>query len=165
MGLAYQPTPFWDLELTVASQTHTSPYTRVFYVPAPVGSSTPGSTYPVTEFHRYRVMPVDLSVTRHFLTDQIIAPYLRAGVRYVESPDDGTNSVIFVGGSQIPEAPIQVSEGFGFQNRTSLQTGAGVRVRLTPRTSIRLEAARLLRSEESDFDPVTRFAAGVTWKF
>ena len=110
-------------------------------------------------------MPVDVSVTRHFLTDQAIAPYLRAGVRYVESPADRAGNVMIVGGPQIPFVPIQVSEGFGFQNRTSLQAGAGVRVRLTQRTSVRLEAARLLRSEDVDFDPLTRFAAGVTWKF
>jgi hypothetical protein len=165
VGLAYQPTPYWDVELTVASQTHTSPYTRLLYVPSPIGTTPPGSLYPVTEFHRYRVMPMDVSVSRHFLTDQVIAPYLRAGVRYVASPSGRENNAIFVGGPDVPAIPIQVYEGFGFQDRTSLQAGAGVLVRLTPRTSVRLEADRLLRSEQSDFDPLTRVAAGVTWKF
>jgi hypothetical protein len=165
VGLAYRPTPFWDVELTVSSQTHTSPYTRLFYFPSPIGSNPPGSLYPVTEFHRYRVLPMDVSVTRHFLTGQAIAPYLRAGVRYVKAPSPRAGSATIVGGPGLPALPVPVSEGFGFQDRASMQTGAGVLVRLTPRTSIRLEADRLLRSEETDFDPLTRVAAGVTWKF
>jgi hypothetical protein len=165
VGLAYQPTPFWDVELTVSSQSHTSPYTRLLYVPSPIGSNPPGSIYPVTEFHRYRVLPMDVSLTRHFLTGQAIAPYLRAGVRYVKAPSPRAGSTIIIGGPGLPAFPVPVSEGFGFQDRASMQAGAGVLVRLTPRTSIRLEADRLLRSEEVDFDPLTRVAAGVTWKF
>jgi hypothetical protein len=42
---------------------------------------------------------------------------------------------------------------------------AGVRVRLTPRTALRAEATRLLRSDGADFDPLTRFGIGVSWVF
>ena len=163
VGLAYAPTPQWDLELTAASQSHVSAYTRMFYAPAPNG---PGMLYPVTEFRRYRVIPVDLSVTRHFLTDQPIAPYVRAGVRYVDAPGDPTLPSVIVGygpGDNIPL--VQVAEGFGFRDRTSVQAGAGVRVRMTPRTSLRAEATRLLRSDSADFDPLTRFGIGVSWVF
>lgn len=163
VGLAYAPTPQWDLELTAASQSHVSAYARMFYAPAPNG---PGMLYPVTEFRRYRVVPVDLSVTRHFLTDQPIAPYVRAGVRYVDAPGDPTLPSVIVGygpGDNIPL--VQVAEGFGFRDRTSVQAGAGVRVRMTPRTALRAEATRLLRSDAADFDPLTRFGIGVSWVF
>ena len=164
LGLAYAPTPQWDVELTAASQSHVSPYTRVFYMPAP-GGNAPGSIYPVTEFRRYRVMPVDLSVTRHFLSDQAIAPYVRAGVRYVDAPDDPVMPSVFFSGENMPVTPVEVAQGFHFDSRLSGQAGAGVRVRLTPRTALRGEATRLLRSDRADFDPLTRYAIGVSWLF
>lgn len=165
LGLAYAPTPQWDVELTVASQTHISPYTRFFYSPGPPG--TPGAIYPGTEFRRYRVMPMDLSVTRHFRTDQVIAPYVRAGVRHVSAPDDPTPSNTVIVGPFEPGGPvlIPVSEGFGMSDRLSTQAGAGVRIRLTPRTAVRAEVNRLLRSEGADFDPLTRYAVGLSWLF
>lgn len=165
VGIAYAPTPQWDAELTVASQTHRSPYTRFLYTPIP--GQPGGIVYPVTEFHDYRVMPVDFSVTRHFLADQAIAPYVRAGVRYVEAPDDpgpGSAATPFLSPDiQIPIMPLY--EGFGLDDRMSAQAGAGVRVRVTPRTAFRIEATRLLRDERSDFDPLLRYAAGVSWAF
>jgi hypothetical protein len=36
---------------------------------------------------------------------------------------------------------------------------------LTPRTVIRAEAMRLIRSDAAEFDPLTRFAAGLSWVF
>jgi hypothetical protein len=163
LGVAYVPAPQWDVELTVASQTHRSPYTRFFAAPLPDGQ--PGTLYPATEFHEYRVNPVDLSVTRHFLTGQTIAPYVRAGVRYVAAPDDPAPTATIV--PYFPGAiPVfEVEQGFGFHDRVSAQAGAGVRLRLTPRTAFRVEATRLLRSEEIDFDPLTRYAAGLSWVF
>ncbi len=161
LGIAYGPAPQWDVELTIATQTHRSPYTRLFYTAAPNG---PGALYPVTEFRDYRVNPIDLSVTRHFLVGQRVAPYVRAGMRFVDAPDDpAPMSVAFPSPGDIPI--LQLQEGFGFQDRTSAQAGAGVRVRLTPRTAFRAEATRLLRSEESDFDPLLRYAAGLSWAF
>lgn len=165
VGVAYAPTAQWDVELTAAQQTHRSPYFRVIYAPPLNGG--PGLFYRVFEYRRYRVMPLDLSVTRHFLTDQPIAPYVRAGVRYVDSPGAPASTTSVIGND--PALPfvnfIPMSEGFGFQDRTSAQAGAGVRVRLTPRTAIRAEATRLIRSEGTDFDPLTRYAVGVSWLF
>lgn len=162
LGIAYVPAPQWDVELTVASQTHRSPYTRLFFTPAPGGQ--PSYLVPVTEFRDYRVHPVDLSVTRHFLTTQAIAPYVRAGVRYVNAPGDPAPvTTVISSPSDIPL--FQVQEGYGFENRMSAQAGAGVRVRLTPRTAFRAEATRLLRSEEADFDPLLRYAVGLSWMF
>lgn len=162
LGIAYVPAPQWDVELTMSSQTHRSPYTRLFFTPGPDGQ--PSYFAPVTEFRDYRVQPVDLSVTRHFLTNQTIAPYVRAGVRYVRAPEDPTPvTTVVPSPSDIPL--LQVREGYGFEDRASAQAGAGVRVRLTPRTAFRAEATRLLRNEESDFDPLLRYAVGLSWMF
>jgi len=165
VGLAYAPTPLWDVELTVGSQRHRSPYTRLFYSPLPGG---PGQVFPVTEFREYRVKPVDVSTTRHFLTDQRISPYLRAGVRYVEAPGDpqiASTFVVYNPGPPPENIAVPVSEGFGLRDRVSAQAAAGLRITLTPRTAIRAEATRLLRSEGVDFDPLTRYAIGVSWLF
>ena len=160
IGLAYVPAPQWDVELTVASQRHRSPYTRLFSMP----NGQPDFLVPVTEFREYRVNPVDVSVTRHFLTDRAVAPYVRAGMRYVDAPEDPPAvATPFPSPGDIPV--VQVQEGYGFNDRTSAQAGAGVRVRLTPRTSFRAEATRLLRSEEADFDPLLRYAVGLSWVF
>jgi hypothetical protein len=153
----------------VASQSHVSPYTRMFYaiLPSqPIG--TPGTLYPVTEFRRYRVMPIDLSASRHFLTDSPIAPYVRAGVRYVGAPDDppaATNTPVFLPDPFGTGGITQVSEGFHFEDRVSGQVGAGACIRLTPRTAIRAEVNRLIRSDKADFDPLTRYAVGLSWLF
>jgi hypothetical protein len=165
LGLAYAPTPQWDVELTAASQSHVSPYNRLWYAPSPGGA--PGTVYSTFEYRRYRVMPVDLSATRHFLVDQPIAPYVRAGVRYVDAPRDPVSSAVFVPAYDDPNnIPfVAIGEGFGLRARTSVQAGAGVRVRLTPRTAMRAEATRLLRSDGADFDPLTRYAIGVSWVF
>jgi hypothetical protein len=164
VGVAYAPTAQWDVELTAASQTHVSPYTRLLLSPS-VGDGI-GLVYPATEFRRYRVTPFDVSVTRHFRTGQTIAPYVRAGVRYVGAPDDPS----------MPNFPqpyvipgnlifIPVTEGYGLRDRLSTQAGAGVRVRLTPRTAVRPQIHRLLRDEDADFDPLTRYAVGLSWLF
>jgi hypothetical protein len=83
-------------------------------------------------------------------------------MRYVDAPDDPPSSQ--------PDAPSfnglePVREGFGLRDRTSAQAGAGVRVRLTPRTALRAEVTRSLRSEDAQFDPLTRGAIGVSWRF
>lgn len=164
LGVAYVPAPQWDVEFTVASQTHRSPYTRFIVANLPDGQ-TP-ALVPFTEFHEYRVNPMDLSVTRHFLTGQPIAPYVRAGVRYVAAPDNPAPTAAalpYFPGGVSPFIPVE--EGFGFRDRVSAQAGAGVRLRLTPRTAFRVEATRLLRSEETDFDPLMRYAAGLSWVF
>jgi len=164
VGIAYIPKVDWDVELTVSSQTYRGPYTRLFFVLNPDG--TPG-TIPGTELRRYRVTPIDVSVTRHFLSDQPITPYVRAGVRYVDAPQN-TPSTFFISPWPIPIPPVYavpVQEGFGLHDRTSAQAGAGARIRLTPRTALRAEVNRLLRSKGADFDPLTRYAVGLSWVF
>jgi len=161
VGVAYAPGPQWDVELTVSQKTHVSRYFQTMAIPIdpPLGYQL----VTVFDFREYRVRPVDFSVTRHFLAGQPIAPYVRGGVRYVEAPSDSSQPMpIFVG----PEPrPIAVNEGFRLTDRTSAQLGAGVRIRLTPRTALRTEVTRLVRSDAVDFDPLTRFSAGVSWAF
>jgi len=53
----------------------------------------------------------------------------------------------------------------GSEHRTSAQAGGGLLLRLTPRTALRAEVTRLLRSSESRLDPLTRTAAGLSWHF
>ena len=162
LGVAYAKTPLWDLELTVASQTHISPYTRLY-------PTTGRYATPVTEFHHYRVTPIDLAVSRHFLTDRAIAPYLRAGFRYVAAPNEHStwplNLPFPSSRALVQNDPTPFVEGYGFSDRSSIQVGAGAQIRLTPRTALRIEAARLLRDQAADFDPLTRLAAGVSWTF
>lgn len=162
LGIAYAPTAQWDVELTVASRSHVSPYTRLMLVQFPTVTD-PGLVVPVTEFRSYRVTPIDLSATRHFLADSPIAPYVRAGVRYVGAPGDPASTISY---APIPGSPfIPVTEGFHFGDRISAQAGAGARIRLTPRTAIRAEVNRLIRSDAADFDPLTRYAVGLSWLF
>lgn len=164
LGVAYVLAPQWDVEFTIASQTHRSPYTRFLLTPMPNGQ--PAMLAPVTESREYRVNPIDLSVTRHFLADQPIAPYVRAGVRYVSAPDDpAPAATVIPPTSAFPFEPVREGFGFNGRERLSAQAGAGVLVRLTPRTALRAEAARLLRSEEEGFDPLMRYAVGLTWVF
>lgn len=139
--------------------THRSAYTRLFYFPGPDGSV--GQIVPAFEYRRYRVTPLDLSVTRHFLAGKAVTPYVRLGVRYVDAPADPVPTTTIAS----PGLIVQVGEGYGFNDRTSGQAGLGFRVRMTPRTALRVEADRLLRSDETDFDPLTRYAAGVSWQF
>lgn len=158
LALAYAFAPQWDVELAVSSQSYRAPATHFEYLPG----TNPALTVPVTTFRRYRVHPVDLVMTRHFLSESLFSPYVHAGVRYVDAPDDPAPSQ--------PDVPAfngarPVREGFGLHDRTSAQAGAGVRIRLTPRTALRAEVTRSLRSEETQFDPLTRGAIGVSWKF
>jgi hypothetical protein len=171
IGLAYAPNAKWDVELTASSQTHISPSAVFFRVPPFNGG--PEQTYESFEFQKYRVVPIDLTATRHFLTDQVIAPYVRAGFRYVRAPEDKVRQFITIIGPttvdptiSVPYYPVHLEEsGFNFSDRASAEVGAGLRLRLTPRTAIRAEANRLLRSEGADFDPLTRFAVGLSFLF
>jgi hypothetical protein len=164
VGIAYAPTSQWDVELTASSQTHVSPLTILTHSYTP---DTPPVTYTSFQFERYRVTPLDLSVTRHFLADQPIAPYLRAGIRHVGAPRDPSPVPMVFNTPYVAPYPqyVQVPGSFHLSDRTSAQAGAGVRVRLTPRTALRGEVTRLLRSDSADFDPLTRYAMGVSWVF
>lgn len=170
VGVAYTPVPQWDVELTVASQSYVSPYTRFVTIVLPNGNEGQVQPYlvPSTEYKPYRVTPFDLTATRHFLEDQPIAPYVRAGVRYVDAPNDPPPTTTFSGyfpPGNNPVFGVPVTEGFNFDDRISAQLGAGARIRLTPRTALRAEVNRLLRSDGTDFDPLTRYSVGLSWMF
>lgn len=162
VGIAYAFAPGWDVELTVAQQSYRSPHTH--FEPFPGGPPNLPPVVPVTTFRRYTVHPLDLSATRHFLTGSRFAPYLRVGARYVHAPRSADSSVAVLpvpaGGTYVP-----ITVGYGFDDRSSIAAGAGVRVRLTQNTALRFEANRLLRDQGAPFDPLTRAAAGVSWKF
>lgn len=163
LGVAYAPTPQWDVEATVASQSHISPYWRVFQDAVPQHGVQ--NTFRVFEYHKYRVNPIDLAVTRHFLIGGRVEPYVRAGLRYVDAPeDDPVQGVVSI--DNFPPVYVELpGGGYGFSNRASAQAGAGVRLRVTEHASLRAEVNRLVRSSATDFDPLTRFGLGVSWSF
>jgi hypothetical protein len=149
-ALAYAPMPAWDVEAAVGEQSDQWLSTITFVPP------TGGPTLPVTVIHRFTAHPVDLLVTRHFATGLRVSPYVRAGARYVEGRGPSVETV-FVNGLPLTRP--------AFEHRTSAQVGAGASVRLTPRTALRVEVARLLRSDDVSYDPLRRAAAGVSWNF
>lgn len=159
VAVSYAPRETWDVELSVAAQSHRALYTRV--VPLPNGPGSGESTLvPVSEYRRFDVRPIELTASRRFFAEQRLSPYIRAGVRYVDAPDDPQNIVV------TPLIGINpVGWGFGFSDRTSVEAGAGLRLRLTDRTYLRADVMRLLRSDAATFDRLTRGTAGVSWKF
>jgi hypothetical protein len=157
LSVAYAPAESWDVELSAASQTYRAIYTNLQPVYGAPGIPD-GSLVPYSEFRRYRVVPLSLSATRRFFAEERVSPYVRAGVRYVDAPEDPVDP--FTG----PPA-MQFQLGFNFDDRTSVEAGAGVRVRLTDRTYLRADVMRLMRADGVAFDPLTRGSAGFTWKF
>jgi hypothetical protein len=162
VAVSYAPTEAWDAELSVASQEHRALYTR-FVTSQDVPGIQPGGFYPVSEYRNFTVNPISLSATRRFLAAQRVSPYVRAGVRYIDAPSDPENPFFAPADPNVGFEPIQV--GFNVSDRTSVEAGVGVRVRLTDRTFLRADVMRLLRSDGSIIDPLTRGSAGVTWKF
>jgi len=153
-NLAYALSPAWEAELGIAEQRFDALYTEFRVGPGGI------SLLPLTTLKRFAIRPVDLAVTRHFASDWRVSPYLRAGARYVDVPADPPNPQ----GELPPIAGVlPASPGFHLQDRSSAQAGGGVLIRLTPRTALRAEAMRLLRSDGTRFDPLTRYAVGVSW--
>jgi hypothetical protein len=143
-AVAYAPSAAWDVEAAVSERPYDYAVT-VF-----------GAT-PITEVRHRTARPIDLFVTRHFPAAGRVAGFVHAGARYVELPGTQPRTT-FVNG-------LPATRFSGTQRRTSAQAGGGLLVRLTPRTALRAEVTRLLRSEESRLDPLTRLAAGVSWHF
>ena len=180
LGVAYQVRPAWDVELSVADQAYRSPYTQFFSFNMPGTNGGPATVInlPVTTFRRYRVHPVDLVAAHQFLATSRFSPYVRVGARYVQAPSDGTpgGTTFTPVGPAIPIGPgipvgtptpglTPVTVGYHLGNRTDAEAGAGFRFWLTERTAVRIDAVRLLRRSSVDFDPLTRYAAGLSWKF
>jgi len=148
-AVAYAPTAAWDVEAVVSERSYEQPITTFF----------PGANpaIPITEVRHHTAHPIDLFVTRHFPPAGRIAAFVHAGARYVELPGHQPRTT-FVGG-------LPTTSFSGVEHRTSAQAGGGLLLRLTPRTSLRAEVTRLLRSTESRLDPLTRMAAGLSWHF
>ena len=144
--MAYAPSAAWDMEAGVSERSYLQPVTTFA-----IGG------IPLTEVRHYSVHPIDLYVTRHFASHGRVAPFVHAGARYVELPGQRPETTFENG---IPSTSFS-----GTQRRGSAQAGGGVLVRLTARTALRAEVTRLLRSEESPLDPLTRATAGVSWYF
>jgi hypothetical protein len=147
VALSYAPRPGWDVEAAVSAQRYEYSYVTFNANGLP----------PVTTFTHHITNPVDLFVTRHLATDRRIVPFVHAGVRYTDG--DLRARTDFSGGGGLPATRLV------FVGRASAQAGGGMRVRLTPRTALRMEVTRLLRSNDSYYDPLTRAAAGLSWHF
>ena len=161
VAVSYAASEAWDAELSVASQEHRTLYTR-FVSSLDYPEIPEGVVYPASEYRNFTVHPISLSATRRFLTANRVSPYVRAGVRYINAPSDPENPFV-VAPPYNGFEPVQ--PGFNLDDRTSVEAGVGVRLRLTDRTSLRADVMRLLRSDGSAIDPLTRGSAGVTWKF
>lgn len=148
-AVAYAPSAAWDVEVAVSERSYEQPFTTF--------SAGTNLAIPITEFRHYTAHPIDLFVTRHFPTAGRVAAFVHAGARYVELPGQQPRTTIVVN--------LPVTSFSGSEHRTSAQAGGGVRLRLTPRTALRAEVTRLLRSKESRLDPLTRAAAGLSWRF
>src|SRR5688572_7974560 len=152
VAVAYAFDDRWSAELATSAPTYDAITTDA--------TIFNGLRVPFTAIRSFRVHPVDLVATRYFATSRRISPYLRAGLRYVDAPDDPPQPDIPPFAGLTP-----VHFGFGLSDRFSVQAGAGLSVRLTDRTALRVEVMRLLRSEDVMFDRLTRGAAGVSWRF
>ena len=161
VAVSYAPNEAWDAELSVASQEHRTLYTR-FVTSHDFPIIPEGEFLPVSEYRDFTVHPITLGVTRRFLAAQRVSPYVRAGVRYIDAPSNPESPVVVVP----PYSGFEpVRTGFNLSDRASAEAGLGVRVRLTDHTFLRADVMRLLRSDGSPIDPLTRGSAGVTWKF
>lgn len=163
LAMAYTFRPQWDLELAAAMTSYREPYTIFFHQTMPSGVVL---FVPATEFRQFTVHPIDLVATRRFTTSSRFTPYVRAGVRYVNGPGNPTESFVAPGAPSSPTfVLVRSGYGFGDESRVSAQAGAGVLLQLTPRTALRAEVNRLLRTDATPFDPLTRGAVGLSWKF
>ena len=144
--MAYAPSAVWDVEAGVSEQSYDQP----------VATFAVGNI-PTTEVRHYSEHPIDLFVTRHFPIGSRVAAFLHAGARYVKAPSEWPRTY-FV--SDLPTTRFD-----GFAHRASAQAGGGVFLRLTPHAAVRAEVTRLIRSDDTRFDPLIRAAAGLAWRF
>ena len=157
LALSYAINPRWGVELAASSQSYTGAYTAFTVSPNPQGPSLPT---PFTTYRSFRVHPVELLMTRHFFHDARVSPYVRAGARYVDAPDDPPGPEAVDDDFRIP-----AREGYGLSNRSSFVAGAGLQIRLTANTSIRADVAHSFRDDGVRYDPATRGALGLSWRF
>ena len=150
---------WWSAEASIAyRQSHS--YVSVFVPVGAGGVAGPGGTSaPVTLNREARTFPIDASMRFHFANGSRWKPYVSAGARFVNASNVLVNYFT-------PDAsgysPVQTKRA---DNRLSAEVGAGLTVMLTRRFGLRGDVKRLLRSDDSPFDPLTRTTYGMEWKF
>ena len=153
LALSHTWSPRWSTEGSLAiEQNHMYAMEGIS-----AGNNTSG-LLPVNA--KVRTIPVDLAMRFRLANDKRWKPYVSAGAHYVKAPD------VRVGYTGAPD-----SNGFYSiltrrpDNRLSAEAGAGLTVMLTSRFGVRADVNRLLRSDDSEFDPVNRATFGLEWNF
>jgi outer membrane protein W len=136
LALEYRFSDRWSGE--IAASRETAGFTTIG-VPGPDGVF-------LAERRSIIERPIDAVVQYHFFTRSAWKPFVGLGLRHVESPD----------------AYVPFSES---TSRTSAQMVGGVYYNITPRLSLRLDAKRLLRTDDAFYDDDTKAAIGFGWKF
>jgi outer membrane protein W len=143
--------PNWSTELAVAAQRESGLFTINSLAPS-------GAASPLTQRRDFSVFPADLTMQYRFLNQSRWIPYLVAGARYVGAPRSAQVEVT-------PSLGNLAGTGSNLQERRSVEAGAGLSVRITPRVGLRVDAMRLLRSDGVNYDPLVRTSFGVSFRF
>jgi outer membrane protein with beta-barrel domain len=149
----------WSTEASVAFRQSHQLVSR--FVDIPGGpTNVPGGTFaPVTENARTRTYPVDLSMRYHLANGTRWKPYLSAGARYV----NGSHVLVnYIQPDQSGFSPVLVKRA---ADRRSAEVGGGLTMMLTHGFGVRGDYKRLLRSDDSEFDPINRATFGLEWNF
>jgi outer membrane protein W len=144
--------PNWSTELAVAAQRESGLFTTFFSL------NPSGAAVPVTQRRDFSVYPVDLTTQYRFLNSSRWTPYVAAGARYIGAPQSARVEIT-------PGLGNLVGTGWHLQERRSVEAGAGLSVRITPRVGLRVDAMRLLRSDGVNYDPLLRTSFGVNFHF
>jgi opacity protein-like surface antigen len=144
--------PHWSTELAVAVQRERGPFTMFSAIGGPSG------LLPVTQLRSFTIYPADLTTQYRFFNSSRWTPYVTAGARYVGAPQSSHIEII-------PGMANLAGTGWHMAERRSLEAGAGLSVRITPRVGLRLDAMRLLRSDSVNYDPLLRTSIGVSFHF
>lgn len=154
VGIAYSHawSSRWSTEASMAFERHHMQATQ--FLPVVVNGKI--SVVPVTAPERVDTFPFDLMMHYSFANSSRWTPRIGAGVRHVSSPDVTVPATIIAGQPIILEHP---------SSRLSAQLEAGALLRLTKNFGLDFNVKRLVRSDAVPFDPLTRGAAGVSWKW
>jgi outer membrane protein W len=142
----------WSTELAVAAQRERGAFT-MFYA---IGDAN--GPFPVTRLRSFTIYPADLTTQYRFSNGSRWTPYVTAGARYVGAPQSSHIEII-------PGMANPVGTGWHMAERRSLEAGAGLSVRITPRVGLRVDAMRLMRSDNVIYDPLLRTSFGVSFHF
>ena len=143
----------WATKLSAEVQQHQAILTRF----VPVLPS--GVVAPVTYYETLTTYPVDLQLTYRFTRADRFVPFVGAGMRFIRTPL-ATPPIVLT--PLQPYAPVQGSRPL---SRGSAEMSAGALFAVTPHFGITAEARRLLRNDGTPFDPLTKIAAGIAYRF